>query len=108
MIKAPTELFGHTRARVAARHALITPGNHVASSVPGIVGATAVVLINEAMGAKLAQLLVTFQRGGGAAMPANDTETFGYFVSGAGTVSVGGKRKRCGAGGFFFAPARQP
>jgi (S)-ureidoglycine aminohydrolase len=107
MIKAPTELFGHTRARVAARHALITPGNHVASSVPGIVGATAVVLINEAMGAKLAQLLVTFQRGGSAAMPANDTETFGYFVRGGGTVAVGGKKKRCGAGGYFFAPARQ-
>jgi len=32
-------LFGHTRARVAARHALITPDNHVNSSLPGVTGA---------------------------------------------------------------------
>src|SRR5476649_1799131 len=107
MTKAPSDLFGHTRARVAARHALITPGNHVASAVPGITGATAVILINEAMGAKFAQLLVTFQRGGSAVTPASEVETFGYFLSGGATMLVGGKRQRCGEGGFFFAPARQ-
>ena len=37
------DLFGHTRAHIAARHALITPGNHVNSSVPGISGATVAV-----------------------------------------------------------------
>ncbi|MEJ1972926.1 MAG: hypothetical protein WDM96_10840 [Lacunisphaera sp.] len=37
------ELFGHTRARLAARHALITPQNHVNSTVPGIVGAATVI-----------------------------------------------------------------
>ncbi len=31
------DLFGHTRARIAARHALLTPQNHVSSTVPGIV-----------------------------------------------------------------------
>ena len=62
-----SDLFGHTRARIAARHALITPGNHVNSSVPGFTGATTVVLINEAMGAKFAQLLVTFTADGRAA-----------------------------------------
>jgi (S)-ureidoglycine aminohydrolase len=107
MTKAPLELFGHTRARVAARHALITPANHVASSVPGLSGATAVVLINEAMGAKFAQLLVTFGRGGAAVLPANGLETFGYFLGGGATVVVGGRRQRCGVGGFFFAPAGQ-
>ena len=107
MTKAPSELFGHTRARVAARHALITPANHVASSVPGLTGATAIVLINEAMGAKFAQLLVTFQSGGAASFPANDTETFGFLQSGGATVVVGGQKQRLGAEGFFFAPARQ-
>jgi len=101
------ELFGHTRARVAARHALITPANHVASSVPGFTGTTVIVVINEAMGAKFAQLLVTFQRGGDVVLPAGDLETFGYFLSGGATVLVGGKKQRCGEGGFFFAPARQ-
>ena len=71
------ELFGHTRAHIGPRHALITPGNHVNSSVPGFTGATTVVLINEAMGAKFAQLLVTFTADGRAAQPASGTQTFG-------------------------------
>ncbi|HEY4301096.1 MAG TPA: (S)-ureidoglycine aminohydrolase [Candidatus Didemnitutus sp.] len=99
------ELFGHTRARVAARHALITPHNHVNSVVPGISGATVAVLINGAMGAKFAQLLVTFQEGGSAAMPATDEQTFGYVMSGGGSVVVGKKKLAAGAGGFFYAPA---
>ena len=31
LINPMSDLFGHTRARIAARHALITPANHVAS-----------------------------------------------------------------------------
>jgi (S)-ureidoglycine aminohydrolase len=107
MIKASTELFGHTRARVASRHALITPANHVSSSVPGITGATVVVLVNEKMGAGFAQVLVTFERGGSAVGAASEIETFGYVASGGATVVLGGKRQVCGPGGFFFAPARQ-
>ena len=101
------DLFGHTRARIAARHALITPGNHVNSVVPGITGATTVILINEAMGAKFAQLLITFQDGGRAAIPASNVQTFGYIMNGGGTVTVGREKQKCGAGGYFFAPAGQ-
>src|SRR5882672_2975419 len=53
--------YGQTRTRVAARHALIAPAGHVKSNVPGIAGAATIILINEAMGAKFAQLLVTFE-----------------------------------------------
>ena len=101
------DLFGHTRARIAARHALITPGNHVNSSVPGITGATTAVLINEAMGAGFAQTLVTFTDEGRAALPAGSVQTFGYIMNGGGTVTVGRDKKKCGAGGYFFAPAGQ-
>ena len=101
------DLFGHTRARIAARHALITPGNHVNSFVPGITGATVAVLINEAMGAKFAQTLVTFTDEGRAALPAGNVQTFGYIMNGGGTVTVGRDKKKCGAGGYFFAPAGQ-
>src|SRR3954464_5221077 len=97
--------FGQTRTRVAARHALIAPDGHVKSNVPGITGAATVILINEAMGAKFAQLLVTFESGGRAAAPANGIETAGYFETGGGTIAVGREKKRCEAGGFFFAPA---
>jgi len=101
------DLFGHTRARIAARHALITPGNHVSSAVPGITGATGVVLINEAMGAKFAQLLVTFTADGRAARSAGDVQTFGYVMTGGGALTVGKDKARIGPGGFFYAPAGQ-
>ena len=97
--------FGRTRTHVAARHALIASDGHVKSSVPGITGAATVILINEAMGARFAQLLVTFEAGGRAAMPAGEVETAGYFETGGGTVAVGAEKKRCVEGGFFFAPA---
>lgn len=99
------ELFGHTRARIGARHALITAGNHVNSSVPGITGATAVVLINPAMGARFAQTLVTFQAGGSAKALAGELETFGYVLGGSAIVAVGTSKGRLGAGGYFFCPA---
>jgi (S)-ureidoglycine aminohydrolase len=103
-----SDLFGHTRARLAARHALITPGNHVNSSVPGITGATAVVLINEAMGAKFAQLLITLQEEGRAGRVADEVQTFGYVMNGGGTLTVGKDKAKVGAGGFFYAPAGTP
>ncbi len=99
------ELFGHTRAHVGPRHALLTPHNHVSSTVPGISGATTVVLINERMGAGFAQLLVTFQKGGRAAPPPGDLQTFGYFMNGGGTVTVDGQKAKCAAGHYFYSPA---
>ena len=99
------ELFGHTRAHVAARHALITPHNHVSSVVPGITGATTVILINPEMGARFAQLLVTFQAGGQAAFPAGPGQLFGYLQSGAATVAIGGQKVKAAKGWYVFAPA---
>lgn len=97
--------YGQTRTRVAARHALIAPDGHVKSNVPGITGAATIVLINAAMGAKFAQLLVTFESGGRATLPANEMETAGYFETGGGTLTIGATKEKVQAGAFFFAPA---
>ena len=102
-----TELFGSTRAHIGTRHALITPANHVNSSVPGITGATAIGLINGAMGAGFAQTLVTFQKGGAIALPVNGTQAFGYFVNGSAMVTIGSEKQKAGAGHYFYAPAGQ-
>ena len=99
--------FGQTRTRVAARHALIAPDGHVKSSVPRIGGATVVILINEAMGARFAQLLVTFEAGGAAGIPASEVETAGYFETGGAQLRIGDAKQKCGDGAFFFAPAGQ-
>lgn len=97
--------FGQTRTRIAARHALIAPDGHVKSNLPGIAGASVVVLISPALGAGFTQLLVTFAAGGSAAMPAGELETVGYVGRGAATVTLGDQRQRLKAGGYFFAPA---
>lgn len=97
--------YGNTRTRVAARHALIAPDGHVKSNVPGITGAATIILINPAMGARFAQLLLTFEAGGRAAAPANGIETCGYFETGGGTVTIGALKQKVAAGAFFFAPA---
>lgn len=97
--------YGQTRTRVAARHALIAPDGHVMSMVPGISGAATVIVINPAMGARFAQVLITFEKGGSAEIAANGVETAGYFETGGGTLTIGTQKVKCGAGGFFFAPA---
>src|SRR6186713_902888 len=96
--------FGQTRTRVAARHALIASDGRVKSSVPGITGAGVVILINGAMGARFAQLQVTFEVGGSAAVAANEIETAGYIENGGATVTIEAQSQKCGVGGFFFAP----
>ncbi len=98
---------GQTRTRIAARHALIAPDGHVKSLVPGLTGATVVVLINPAMGAGFAQLLITFESGGRAEMAPGELQTCGYFETGSATVTIGKEKKKCTAGGYFFAPARE-
>jgi (S)-ureidoglycine aminohydrolase len=99
------ELFGHTRAHVGPRHALITADNHVSSSIPGITGAAAVVLVSPAMGARVAQILVTFEAGGAARVGPSDIQTFGFVMGGAATVSIDGEKHPLREGGFFFCPA---
>src|SRR5262245_15042797 len=94
--------YGQTRTRIAARHALLAPDGHVKSNVPGITGAATIILINEAMGARFAQLLVTFDVGGRAALPANDIETAGYFETGGGELTIGPLKQKVKAGAFFF------
>ena len=93
--------YGQTRTRIAARHALIAPDGHVKSTVPGITGAATVILINGAMGASFAQLLVTFEAGGRADFPGGGSETAGFFETGGGLVKIGREKGKCGAGGFF-------
>ncbi len=100
--------YGQTRTRVAARHALIAPDGHVKSTVPGITGAATVILINGAMGANFAQLLVTFESGGRADFSGSEIETAGYFEKGGALVRIGREKAKCRAGEFFFAPAGVP
>ncbi len=102
-----TPPYGNTRTSIRPRHALITPDGHVASQIPGIRGARVVVVISPAMGARLTQLLLTFEKGGSLELPGNAWETAGYFMSGGGSLDFGDTRGRASAGSYFFVPAGQ-
>lgn len=97
--------YGQTRTRVAARHALIAPNGHVKSVLPGVSGAATIVLINPAMGARFAQVMITLEAGGRASFSADETETAGYFETGGATLTIGRTKEKVAAGAFFFAPA---
>jgi (S)-ureidoglycine aminohydrolase len=74
-------VFGDSRTYIGSRHALIAPDGHIPSRLPGIDKATVVVLISREMGARLTQLLLTFQADGSAVFPANNTEAFAYILA---------------------------
>jgi (S)-ureidoglycine aminohydrolase len=101
-------VFGDTRTRVGLRHALIAPDGLVPSVLPGITGAVVNVIISPAMGAKLTQLLLTFEAGGRAEFAEPGVESCLYVMSGKCTARVGGKSQVLAEGGYVFAPADEP
>ncbi|MEM9481206.1 MAG: (S)-ureidoglycine aminohydrolase [Verrucomicrobiota bacterium] len=102
-----TPLFGTTRTVVAARHALITPDGHVPSAFPGWENATPFVILSPGMGAKLSQILITFDDNGVARFPADQHEHALYFENGEGTLIAGEEEHSLTAGSFAFVPAEK-
>lgn len=102
------ELFGKTRTRVAARHALIAPDGHVTSTFPGWKNASAIVLLSPAMGAKLSQLLVTFEDTPNplATFPADAHEHALYLESGTCTVTTTAETVALTPGSYLFSPSQ--
>jgi (S)-ureidoglycine aminohydrolase len=100
-------LYGDTRTKISARHALIGPDSHVPSCIPGIEKAAPVVLISPGMGAHLTQVLITFQEGGAAVFAADAFERFAYVVGGSIRAEISGDNHVLAEGGFLFAPAGQ-
>lgn len=101
-------VFGETRTRIAPRHALIAPDGHVPSVLPGISDAVTNVILSPAMGARLTQLLLTFEAGGSAEFASPAIESCAYVMSGECSATVGGEARTLPAGGYVFAPAGAP
>ncbi|WP_411845908.1 (S)-ureidoglycine aminohydrolase [Roseibacillus persicicus] len=100
-------LFGKTRTKVAARHALIAPDGLVPSDFPGWQGVVANVILSPAMGANLSQILLTFpgeDSGALATFPADEHEHALYLESGTVQVAYEGKEVTLEPGGFLFTP----
>ncbi len=97
-------VFGNTRTRVAARHALITSDGWVPSYYQGAEGATVVIHISPAMGAGFTQFRVNWESGG--SLPLSNTpgvERVLYVLQGRLTLA-GAVNASLEAGGYAFLP----
>ncbi len=98
-----TPLFGHTRTRVKARHALITPDGHVPGALPGVEKVRIFAHITPAMGAGFAQLSLVFEEAGGTArFPAGAREMVVFVTSGAVRCQAGSGIQQMETGAFAY------
>ena len=70
--------LGHTRSSLKRDHALIAPDSHVPAPLPSWGGAMGIVLISPAMGARMAQMIVTLEEG--TTTQFNDMESNEHFI----------------------------
>lgn len=85
--------LGQTRSARALDHLLLTPDSFVRAPLPGMKGATAIVHISPALGARFTQYTAEFEPGG-SLLPAVD-QRFVYVLDG--TLVVGGQKVSAGS-----------
>jgi (S)-ureidoglycine aminohydrolase len=98
------EISALTRSVVKRNHAVIAPDGYVNSNVPGWTDCTVNVIINEQMGARLCQTLVTLRPGGQLTGRTQASQIFFYVVSGQLQAEVGGETRPLREGQYVYAP----
>ena len=93
--------LGFTRTTVRRNHALIAPDGWVPSVLPGWSACTAYVIVSEAMGARVTQLIIDCQAGACGRGATGENAWFFYLLSGSGSVNG----RALTAGGFAYVPA---
>ncbi|MCC2545095.1 (S)-ureidoglycine aminohydrolase [Hymenobacter sp. BT175] len=101
------ELPALTRSVVKRNHAIIAPDGYINSNVPGWTGCTVNVIINEQMGARLCQTIVTLREGGQLEGRTEASQIFFYVVEGQVQVSAGGQDRSLAKGQFVYVPVGQ-
>jgi (S)-ureidoglycine aminohydrolase len=94
---------GQTRSVLRRDHALISPDGHVPSPLPSWNGASGIVLISPAIGAKLAQTLVNLEVGAVHFAPAAGIEAVFYVLEG----ELATEGQTLTSGSYGFLPADQ-
>ena len=101
------EISALTRSVVKRNHAVIAPDGYINSNVPGWTGCTVNVIINEQMGARLCQTLITLTAAGRLVGETQAAQVFFYVVQGQVQVAVGGETRGLGVGQFVYVPVGQ-
>ncbi|MBU6157852.1 MAG: (S)-ureidoglycine aminohydrolase [Bacteroidetes bacterium] len=101
------EISALTRSVVKSNYAVIAPDGYINSRVPGWENCTVNVIINEQMGARLCQTIITaadncFLEGNTKA-----SQIFFYIVEGSGDAKVGEEKKSLTKGHFVYVPVGQ-
>ncbi|HEY6901363.1 MAG TPA: (S)-ureidoglycine aminohydrolase [Puia sp.] len=101
------EISALTRSVVKKSHALISPDGYINSVVPGWTDCTVNVIINEQMGARFCQTIVTCRKGTVLTGKTLQSQLFFYVVSGGCKASVGGTPVEVLQGGYGYIPVRK-
>src|SRR6476469_4886156 len=99
------ELSALTRSVVTRNHAIIAPDGYINSNVPGWTGCTTNVIINEQMGARLCQTIITLTAAGQLEGKTEASQIFFYVVKGQVTANANGQEKTLTQGQFVYVPA---
>ena len=95
-----------TRSVTRRNHAIIAPDGHINSNVPGWTNCTVNVLLNEQMGARLCQTLVTLTSDAGQLTGRTEaSQVFFYVVHGQVQATVGDDSRILTTGKFVYVPA---
>lgn len=101
------EMSALTRSVVKRNHAIIAPDGYINSTVPGWTGCTVNVIINEQMGARLCQTLITLTATGRLMGETQASQLFFYVVQGQCQATVGGETRPLSTGHYVYIPVGQ-
>ena len=98
--------LGHTRSSYRADHALLTPDTFVRAALPGMKGATAIVLAAPAMGAAFTQYIAELETAGYVGPAPTGCQRFLYVLDGEVNVEISRRKHRLAKDGYAYLPAR--
>lgn len=101
------EISALTRSVVKSNHAVISPDGYVNSNVPGWTNCTVNVIINEQMGARLCQSLITFNKDGQLQGSTRQSQIFFYVIEGKCKATISGETQTLTGGQFVYVPIQK-
>jgi (S)-ureidoglycine aminohydrolase len=101
------EISALTRSVVKSNHAVICPDGYINSNVPGWTNCTVNVIINEQMGARLCQTLITAGNNAMLSGVTRQSQLFFYVITGACTATVNGESHTVTTGQFVYIPVEK-
>jgi Uncharacterized protein, possibly involved in glyoxylate utilization len=101
------EIAALTRSVVKHNHAVISPDGFVNSTVPGWTHCTVNVIINEQMGARLCQNLITCQQQARLQGVTQQSQVFFFIIQGACRATVSGETQTLSSGQYLYIPVQK-